>query len=192
MKGILYWFDSATYAGRRIWFRYDIYYWEHNCYGFSCWWFEFRAFWIFWGQCTQDLKVCLKLVALYLLMKNGAITTPLQGFYRNHMEEVIRFFEMHHKVALCFLSSFLTNNINASQVTHFRLLVSNAGFSCPFSSSCIIKHHYTLKLLHWLDVISITITWASFFFCQSWIRFNRACQFIAHPLNETFEGYHLC
>jgi len=31
-----------------------------------------------------------------------------EGFYRNHMEEVIRFFEMHHKVTLLF-NKFLNN-----------------------------------------------------------------------------------
>ena len=29
----------------------------------------------------------------YLYLKN-----EMQGFYRNHMEEVIKFFETHHKV----------------------------------------------------------------------------------------------
>lgn len=42
------------------------------------------------------LKACYILYPSWKKKSN----TPLQGFYRNHMEEVIRFFEMHHKVTL--------------------------------------------------------------------------------------------
>jgi phosphatidylinositol-3,4,5-trisphosphate 3-phosphatase/dual-specificity protein phosphatase PTEN len=42
-----------------------------------------------------------------------------QGFYRNHMEEVIRFFEMHHKVVLL---SVKFVNLYATWTIHVKLL----------------------------------------------------------------------
>lgn len=33
-----------------------------------------------------------------MLLTSGLFENVLQGFYRNHMEEVIKFFETHHKV----------------------------------------------------------------------------------------------
>lgn len=41
---------NALVSGRRIWSRHDLYNWECNCYGISCWWYELWIFWICWGK----------------------------------------------------------------------------------------------------------------------------------------------
>ena len=47
----------------------------------------------------------------------------MQGFYRNHMEEVIKFFESHHKVSTSICCRFLLPKCNESLI--YKLLVSN-------------------------------------------------------------------
>jgi hypothetical protein len=42
----------------------------------------------------------------------------MQGLYRNHMEEVIKFFETHHKVitTCIFLKLIITGHVNAFRI----------------------------------------------------------------------------
>lgn len=42
----------------------------------------------------------------------------MQGFYRNHMEEVIKFFETHHKVPI-FLIAYYCSNFMFGGVHYF-------------------------------------------------------------------------
>lgn len=85
----------TTITGRWIRLGHDIHHREYHCHGVPCWWYELWLFWIRWGD-----KYCIIPLAdewiIHFLFIN--VNGWCQGFYRNHMEEVIRFFESHHKV----------------------------------------------------------------------------------------------
>lgn len=54
---------------------------------------------------VRELRgICLNFntLSLVTLFEQSPTWNVMQGFYRNHMEEVIRFFETNHKVINCF------------------------------------------------------------------------------------------
>lgn len=87
---------SWIYVGGRLWSWSGIHHWQHHRYGISCGWSQFWYSWI----CGGEFHECSECCFCYGNEDNfWNLLSLLQGFYRNHMEEVISFFETHHKAS---------------------------------------------------------------------------------------------
>lgn len=117
------------YIGWRIWFRYDLHHREYYCYGFPCWWYEFWFFWLCWGTKSYSSKICFMICWLLMLVESNDIV--VQGFYRNHMEEVIKFFETYHKVIVSVHVSFTMTNMGTSFCYHHFCFIQFMHYGSP-------------------------------------------------------------
>lgn len=141
-------FDSLiAVTGRRLWFRYDIYYREHHCYGFPCWRFELRAFWIFWGQYNDKTQITYGTFSFLCRQKQG--NTSIAGLLpqpHGGSHQVLWNAPQGSFDSLLSLLMYMPpdNSSQAVVITFFhRYLV-------PFACWCIFIVLDTLIMLPWL------------------------------------------